>query len=65
MTATILIHPTTRQMPPKAGRAGLSGHQGFIPLLPCLNWASAAMLAFQTGNGPIRVNGIWYVRGAA
>ena len=64
MTATILIHPSARPMPAKASKTA-SGRTGPQPLIPCMNWPAAAMLAFQTGNGPIRVNGLWYVRGAA
>lgn len=64
MTATILIHPSARPMPAKAGQKAPcpTGQQS---LIPCLSWPAAAMAAFQTGNGPIRVNGLWYVRGAA
>ena len=64
MTATILTHPTARPMPAKASKIA-TGRTSQQPLIPCLNWPAAAMLAFQTGNGPIRVNGLWYVRGAA
>lgn len=28
-------------------------------------WSEAAAAAWRTGHAPVRINGIWYVRGAA
>lgn len=32
---------------------------------PCLNWPAAVRLAFRTGHAPVRVKGVWHVRGLA
>lgn len=29
------------------------------------HWSEAAAAAWRTGCAPVRINGIWYVRGAA
>jgi hypothetical protein len=49
--ATILIHPALQARADSA--------------VICTSWQAAVKVAFRTGNAPIRLNGLWYVREAA